>query len=121
AAFVALLALGRFYWRRSVLSGYEVVEAELEIASVGKIRIQPNHDNMQTAHSAWVELVTRKASLPFDEDHDVILEVYDSYYQLFSRLRDLTKAISARRLRKCADTKRLVEVMVRVLNQGLRP
>ena len=56
AATVVLFALGRLCWRPSVLSGYEVVEAELELANVGKIRIQPNHDNMQVEHSAWVEL-----------------------------------------------------------------
>jgi hypothetical protein len=59
--------------------------------------------------------------LPFDEENDVVAEVYDSYYQLFSRLRDLTKTIAARKLRTCPDTKELVRVMVKVLNEELRP
>lgn len=102
-------------------SRFDVVEAELQLANLGRIKIKPNLENIQIAHEAWVELTTRKAALPFEEDHDVIVEVYDSYYQLFSRLRDLTKSIPAHKLRQCSDTRKLVLVMVAVLNHALRP
>lgn len=122
---LVLLALTAIVWklwlRQMLLPDFELVEAELEIAKLGKIRIKPNHENVQIAHQAWVELMTRKAALPFDDDYDVVVEVYDSYYQLFGRLRDLAKSIPAQKLRQCSDTRRLVDVMVRVLNQGLRP
>jgi hypothetical protein len=122
---VAFAGLGALVWklwlRQKILPNFEVVEAELEIGKLGKIKIQPNYENIQIAHQAWVELTTRKAAVPFDDDYDVIAEVYESYFQLFGRLRDLTKAIPAQKLRKCRDTRKLVDVMVTVLNQGLRP
>jgi hypothetical protein len=117
-----VVAGGALAWRilRSRTPNYELVEAELAFAGLAKVTIRPNRENIQIAHQAWVELATRKAALPFEDD-DVIIEVYESYYQLFGRLRDLTKAIPAHQLRRCRDTKYLVSVMVRVLNYGLRP
>jgi hypothetical protein len=122
---VLTLALSAVVWRlwlrKRLLPDFDFVEAELDIARLGRVKIRPNHENIQIAHQAWVELSTRKAALPFDGDHDVIKEVYDSYYQLFGRLRDLTKAIPAQKLRRCRETRKLVDMMIRVLNQGLRP
>jgi len=111
----------KLWFRQRLLPQFDVVEAELDIAKLGKIKIKPNHENVQIAHEAWVELTTRKAALPFEDDHDVVAEVYDSYYELFGQLRNLIRNIPAQKLRKCQDTRKLVEVMVRVLNQGLRP
>jgi hypothetical protein len=118
---ILALVAWRLWLRRRLFPDFDLVEAELDIARLGKVKIKPNHENIQIAHQAWVELATRKAALPFDDDHDVVTEVYDSYYQLFSRLRDLTKAIPAQKLRKCRDTRKLVDIMIQVLNQGLRP
>ena len=100
---------------------YDVVKSTLKIANLGEIEIVPNHEVIRIAYQAWVELTTRKVGLPFDENHDVIVEVYSSWYELFGWLRDLTKSIPAHRLRQCEDTRKLVDTMVCVLNQGLRP
>jgi len=118
---VVLVLVWKFWLRTKLFPEFEVVEAELELANVGKITIKPNHENVQIAHAAWVEICTRKAALPFVEDHDVVLEVYESYYQLFAKLRELTKNIPAYKLRRCRDTRELVNIMVKVLNYGLRP
>ena len=104
------------FWQR-----YDVVEGEIPISSLGKVKIRPNHDTMKIAYQAWIELSTRKASLPFDEEHDVLVEVYDSWYELFGRLRELAKGIPAYRLRHSMDTQNLVKIMIEVLNKGLRP
>jgi hypothetical protein len=121
AAVLVFAVFWRFWLRQRLIPEFEVVEAQLDLAHIGNVTIKPNHQNAQIAHEAWVELSTRKAALPFDESHDVVIEVYDSYYQLFGRLRDLTRHIPAQRLRQCPDTRRLVEIMIRVLNDGLRP
>ena len=75
----------------------------------------------QVAHKAWVELVTRKAALPFEEDHDVIYEVYNSWYALFQEMRNLVKTIPAEKVRDSKDTQELVRLLVDALNKGLRP
>ncbi len=100
---------------------FDVVEAELKLGGIGGVKIRPSYADMQVAHRAWVELVTRKAALPFDEENDVIAEVYDSWYQLFGRMRDLIKEIPAQKLRSSRDTRELVRLMVDALNKGLRP
>jgi hypothetical protein len=126
ALFVAGLVLLGVYWgvKLYILGKplrFNVVEADLKLGGIGSIKIKPSYDDIQIAHRAWAELVTRKAALPFDEENDVIVEVYDSWYQLFGRMRDLIKDIPAQKLRSSADTRELVRVMVDALNKGLRP
>lgn len=83
--------------------------------------ICPDHDTRRVAHQAWVEIKSRKVGLPFEEDHDVVVEVYNSWYALFGVLRDLAKSIPPDRLQDCDETRKLVELLMRALNEGLRP
>ena len=105
-----------YLWRR-----WSIVEAEVLLGGIGKVKLHPHYDDIQVAHKAWVELVTRKAALPFDKDHDVISDVYNSWYALFQEMRSLAKSIPAERLRTSKDTKELVRLLVEALNNGLRP
>ena len=97
------------------------MEADLEIAKIGKVKIKPNLDTVRIAYQAWVEINTRKVGLKFDEENDVLTDVYNSWYELFGILRELTKQIPAHKLRDCEDTRELVRIMHKVLNEGLRP
>jgi hypothetical protein len=120
-----LCVLAWLIWR-SKFSGktfrhYEIVEAELNIANIGKVKLQPNDEIVRVAYQAWIELSTRKIGLAFDENHDVISEIYSSWYETFGRLRDLAKTIPARHIQTSEDTRNLVDLMIRVLNDGLRP
>lgn len=126
--FLALLVLGaacwaiyHYYYRRRKLAPWSVVEAEVQLGGIGKVKIRPSYEDIQVAHKAWVELVTRKAALPFDEQHDVITEVYNSWYALFQEMRSLTKTIPAEKVRRTENTKELVRLLVDALNKGLRP
>jgi hypothetical protein len=83
--------------------------------------ITPNDESAQIAHQAYVELVTRKAALPFDSDHDAISEIYDSWYALFGELRKLARSISARNVRDEEGLCTLLDLLTDVLNKGLRP
>lgn len=111
-------------WKRRMgtnLRHYDVVKYTLKVANIGEVEVVPNTENIRVAYQAWIELTTRKVALPFDEANDVVVEVYSSCYEVFGRLRDLAKSIPAQRLRESKDTRTLVEVMVKVLNEGLRP
>lgn len=110
-----------FYLFRKATSFWTAVEAEVQLGNIGKIKIRPSYDDVQIAHQAWVELVTRKAALPFQEDHDVISEVYNSWYTLFQEMRNLAKAIPAEKVRNSKDTQELVRLLIDALNLGLRP
>ncbi|QDT29893.1 hypothetical protein Enr10x_52500 [Gimesia panareensis] len=96
-------------------------KVEIAFPNLFKMEICPDHETARVAYQAWVEIRTRKVGLRFDPDHDVIAEVYDSWYQLFQVLRDLTKTIGVRHLKECEETQKLVTVLIRVMNEGLRP
>ena len=122
-----LLLLGATGWiifstfRGRRLPSWSVVEAEVQLGGIGTVKIRPSYEDIQVAHKAWVELVTRKAALPFDRDNDVISDVYNSWYALFQEMRNLTKTIPAEKVRESKDTHELVRLLVDALNKGLRP
>lgn len=68
----------------------------------------------------WTELVTRKAAIPIDEDNDVIIEVYDSWYAMFLAVRKLIGDIPASLLRRHQSTQEIVRITTTTLNEGLR-
>jgi len=72
------------------------------------------------AYAIWVELSTRKIGLPIDLDHDVISEIYDSWYEFFGVTRDLIKSVPASRIKR-KSTQAIIKLSVEVLNEGLRP
>lgn len=122
---VALLFVVVVWWllpwiRRKWLKGYRTQAVKLTFKGV-EWNICPDTETRRVAHQAWVEIKSRKVGLPFEEGHDVIVEVYNSWYQLFGVLRDLAKSIPADRLQDCDDTRNLVALLMRALNEGLRP
>ncbi len=120
--FVAVvLVSGIYLWqRRSVLRDWETVQIDVPFGG-SKVTIKPNHEVLKIAHQAWTELITRKVGLEFDENHDVIVEVYDSWYAVFKEIRTLIKSVPAQKLRESSDAQKLSEVLIDTLNKGLRP
>lgn len=109
-------------WVRGCLpKHWQPVSADVNFAGLGKLTIAPDTLDTQIAHRAWVELATRKAGVAFDRDHDIIIEIYNSWYELFGRLRELARECPATRLRCDANTRRLVWSLTQVLNDGFRP
>ena len=54
----------------------------------------------------------------FEEDQDVITEVYDSWYEAFKIIRKQLEEIPEERI---GDAKELIDIVLKVLNDGLRP
>lgn len=82
------------------------------------VKLTYNKKDQEIAYKLWVELSTRKIGLLFDKEHDVITEVYNSWYEFFKIARELLKEIPASRLPYSND---LIELTEKVLNKGLRP
>ncbi len=116
---ILIFALSRSTIRRR-LRKFRVRSVKLKFGGA-EAEVCPDHDTRRVAHQAWVEIKSRKVGLPFDADHDVIVEVYDSWYQLFSVLRELAKSIPPDRLHDCDDTREVVNLLLKSLNDGLRP
>jgi len=94
-------------------------EAELGIGNQ-KITLKRDHTDLQIAYKLWVELNTRKIGVPIDQENDVIIEVYNSWYEFFTVARELIKDIPVTKLNR-EHTRNIVELSLRVLNIGIRP
>lgn len=90
---------------KKITTNFGFGDAEFEIDSSAR----------QIAYEVYVELKTRKIGLPIDLDNDVIVEVYNSWYEAFKIIRDALKRIPV-----SAIDIRLVNEVEKVLNRGLR-
>lgn len=82
------------------------------------VTIKYNRKDREIAYKLWVELNTRNIGSEFDEECDVITEIYDSWYKCFGITRELLKEIPANRINSSLE---LIELIVDILNKGLRP
>lgn len=98
----------------------EIDEAVIGIGN-SKIKIKPNYEDTQIAYKLWVELSTRKIGLPIDFENDVIMDIYSSWYEFFKLTRELIKVVPVSKIRKYESTKKLINIMIAVLNDELRP
>ena len=118
-----LVVLCGFIWARYRgrfgFASFDLDSAEIGIGDT-RMSFSPNQTDRQIAYAIWVELSTRKIGLEIDLEHDVISEVYDSWYDFFGVTRDLIKEVPAHKLRS-KGTRAIVRASVQVLNEGLRP
>lgn len=123
-AAIILVFVGIAYaWRHQLFgktSYLEVDKAEIGIGS-GKVTLRANLEDLQIGFQFWIELTTRKIGLPLDEENDVIVEVYNSWYEFFRIAREMIKSIPVTKVRSSETTKELVLITVHVLNKELRP
>lgn len=119
AAIAILLSVLRWLHGDLALQSFEIDQAEIGVGS-GKLRFKPNRTDKQVAYAIWVELSTRKIGLPIDFEHDVIAEIYDSWFHFFSVTRDLIKGIPVNQVKR-HSTQAIIKLSVEVLNEGLRP
>jgi hypothetical protein len=80
------------------------------------VTIKVNMKNIDIAYMMFVQLRTRKIGVKFDDEYDVISEVYDSWYSAFQSIRELLMGI-----RPTPNNKELIDVGNKVLNIGMRP
>ena len=112
-----LLLIYRFYQHTKK---YNLVKIRLKITGIGSAEFTPNDEDIQIAHQLWTQLITRKAAIKVNPEEDVITEIYDSWYGLFTTTRELISAIPIKYLQE-DSTKKLISIFTDVLNKGLRP
>lgn len=114
-AVVAYRLFGRF----GILPGRKIQVDSIKLGcGFPSFTIRVDRRERELAYALWVELGTRKAALPFDDEYDVISEVYDSWYTFFCAARELMRQIPPRPS-KGDDT--LVFLTEEILNNGMRP
>jgi hypothetical protein len=112
-----LLLIG--VWLLFMRRQYRTSKITLNIPfGLGNIVYDASDQDRVLAWKMYIQLKTRKAALPFDEDHDIISNVYDSLHEVFSVTRNL--------LSECCPhyqetQKSISDFILRVLNDGIRP
>jgi len=86
--------------------------------NLGSTTVTARHADRVAAWKLYVQLTTRKAAIPFDEEHDVIAEVYDSFRTLFEESRRLLLDLPPSEF---VNRDGIASLMLRVLNDGVRP
>jgi hypothetical protein len=119
---IAIIAIWKFTakWIPITLHSESTFEINTGLLKYNS-KIKRNFQNIEIANRIYIELVTRKAAIPFDLDNDVISEVYDSWYNLFETIRKEIKSLPGEYLIKKNHSRKLIEVSVNILNFGLRP
>lgn len=116
---ISLLAFKLFWGGSLSLRSFEIDEAEIGLGNQ-KLKLKPNLVDKQIAYKIWVELSTRKIGLPIDLEHDVVTEVYDSWYTFFAVTRELIKEVPVAMFRR-EDTAKIIGLSIDILNEGIRP
>ena len=101
-------------------SWFKTIQIEEATIGIGNSSVTVKYDSRikEIAYKIWIELTTRKIGIEFDVEHDVIIEIYDSWYESFRIIRALLEEIPANRI---DDAQGLIDITTKVLNQGLRP
>lgn len=70
----------------------------------------------QVAYEVWVDLSTRKLALDFDEENDVICEIYNSWYKFFAELRNQIKVLGYPQ-----ENNDVRELLITIMDETIRP
>ena len=110
------------YWRTRQGTGdfHEKVEYTIGPKEC-QVKIRPNNEDIQIAFKLYVELSTRKLGLPIDEEHDLVYEIYNSWYEFFKLTREYVKEMPIVKIRACDKCNNIVDVSIDVLNECIRP
>jgi hypothetical protein len=121
---VLLPILFRIIYVKKIKGKYFINKVKIKV-KLGNVEfeeeIQKNYQNLYIANRIYIELATRKAAIPFDEEHDVIKEVYDSWFVLFKTIRNEIKTLPGEFLKNHKSSEKLIELTTEILNSGLRP
>ncbi|MFK7799871.1 MAG: hypothetical protein AB8E82_20625 [Aureispira sp.] len=100
---------------------YRLNSMELSLPMGLSISVERNEGTLYIANRIYVELMTRKAALVFDPEHDNLIEVYNSLYVLFKTIREELKSIPGGYLKGYPTSQELLNLGITILNMGLRP
>lgn len=120
---IVILLFAVFLFKRYLSRIFLWQSLEVEISGTPKMtfKVERNFENLYIANRIYIELTTRKAAIPIDEEHDIIEDIYDSWYHLFGIIRDEIKTVPGKYLKDHDPTKALIGLTRRILNDGLRP
>jgi hypothetical protein len=110
-------------WKKHVFQTLVPVNVGLKIGGIDiSYKIFRNEQTMYIAHRIYLELMTRIAAHRVDPKNDMIIEIYDSWYDLFKAIRSEIKDVPGKNLyyssTKCEE---ITNLALDVLNAVIRP
>lgn len=93
---------------------------EIDIITTKNSVVKVNAELKLFAQRIYIELTTRKAAIPIDEENDVIEDIYNSWYKLFCIIRDEMKTLPVG-IFTDEDSQPLIILATKILNAVLRP
>ena len=126
-AVIIVIGLAVIIFRRGLKKHrfLSLVPMEVGIAIGGvevSYKILRNEQTMYIAHRMYLELMTRKVANRIDPKNDVIIEIYDSWYDLFKAIRSEIKDVPGSNLyyssKKCEE---ITNLALDILNKVIRP
>jgi hypothetical protein len=120
---ILILLVVAYIIKRNFSKWFNWYEMEVEISGSPKLKfkVERNHENLFIANRIYIELTTRKAAIPIDENTDIIEEVYDSWYKLFGIIREEIKSVPGKYLKEHDPTAALIGLTRKILNDAMRP
>lgn len=116
--FIVMIAMIYGFFKDT--KAHRLVKLRIKLGGIGNAEFTPNNEDIQIAHQLWTELITRKVALEIIPDEDVIVEIYDSWYTLFTKTRELIGSLPTSALKQ-ESTKNLIRIATEAINNGLRP
>lgn len=118
-AFLAIIAIIFLIRYRSTFKRMRLTSGTINIPwNIGNFNFIVSEEEKIIAWKTYVQLKSRKAALPFNEEYDLVEEVYNSLYELFKINRELLMQLPLDDVRRDNG---LAKLQMRVLNEGLRP
>ena len=114
--FVVVLFIIKFIILKKTRNSIKIKEYKININGF-ETTIEYDYIDREIAYKSWVEMNTRKIGLEIDEENDVIVEVYNSWYQFFDIIRDSIKNLPAHKYECSAD---LINIIMNILNTHMR-
>ncbi|MED3202433.1 hypothetical protein [Bacillus toyonensis] len=108
------------YLFRSYNPGKITISAPFNLGTYEFDRAILSEKELDISWKLYIQLTTRKAAIPLEED-DIITEVYDSWYELFKSTREYLLEMPASELEGNKNAQQIVKLSIEVLNEGLRP
>lgn len=121
---VLLIIVYLLYKGGRIIKGFSLIPVSFEFSipsAKASYLIVRNYSTLEIAHKIFVELSTRKAAIPVDPDNDVIIEIYNSWYELFKVIRSDIKNIDGKTISADKNCEMITSTAIAILNSGLRP
>ena len=98
------------------MKNLKVKEHKINIGGL-ETTIEYDYMDREIAYKSWVEMNTRKIGLEIDEENDVIVEVYNSWYKFFGIIRENVKNLPVNKFKSSVN---LINVIMDILNLHMR-